>query len=487
MRTVGPYQAPPARELRGVWMATVLNIDYPQAPTTDAATLQADFRSQLYRLRQAGINTIFVQVRPAADAIYPSAYAPWSEWLTGVQGKAPVSNFDPLAFMIETAHTQGVEIHAWVNPYRVAMNLDSSRFAPQHLYHQHRDWIRTYGDRRYLDPGLPAVRAHLGAVIDELVKNYNLDGIHFDDYFYPYPIPGEVFPDQPTYLLYGRGQTLAAWRRNNVNTFIAETYQRVKSAKPWVQFGVSPYGVWRNQAQDPISGSLSRTSVSSYDDLYADALHWARTRTVDYLLPQLYWSMNYPAASYRTLASWWTANTPPEVALYIGHAAYKVGSNQDMAWNSLEELPQQVAFNQQQTSAEGSVYFSTKSILLNPFGLAQRMADLYAGPVLLPEKKTNATIKAVNLKTYKPKSTEKGNLLVWDADENLSKEALPYYYAIYRSSTSTPSTLLHITPFGQACYRYHFYDETADAAVEYKYRIVGLDRFHRRLEATVAR
>lgn len=475
------------RELRGVWIATVLNIDYPQNPTVNAATLQADFKSQLYRLRQTGINAIFVQVRPAGDAIYPSKHAPWSAWLTGVQGKAPVSNFDPLAYMIQTAHAQGIELHAWVNPYRVAMTLDSLNFAPDHLYHRHRDWVRTYAGRRYLDPGLPAVRAHLGEVIDELVANYDLDGIHFDDYFYPYPQAGTPFPDSETFRRYGGSRRLEDWRRDNVNNFIAETHRRIKAVKPWVYFGVSPFGVWRNRSQDPVAGSATRASVSSYDDLYGDALAWARAGTVDYLLPQLYWSMDFPAASYRTLANWWAANTPAGVALYAGHAAYKVGTDPDDAWNTLEELPRQVAYNHQLPAMQGSVYFSTKSILLNPAGLAQRMADLYVTPALLPTRPAPFPAIPQKVKVYKPKQTEKGMLVVWEVDKTVPKSELPHYFALYRSSTSTPLTLLHRTPYQQGCHRLHYYDATADPAVKYDYKVVALDRWHRPLNAPLAR
>ncbi len=476
------------RELRGVWMATVLNIDYPQSPTPSAATLQADFKSQLYRLRQTGINTLFVQVRPAGDALYPSKYAPWSEWLTGVQGKAPVSNFDPLAYMIETAHAQGIELHAWVNPYRVAMTMDSLDKAPNHLLNTHPEWVRTYGGRRYLDPGLPEVRAHLGDVIDELVANYDLDGVHFDDYFYPYPTAGEPFPDQETFRRYGGSRQLGDWRRDNVNTFVAETHRRIKAAKPWVHFGISPFGVWRNLGQDPARGSATRASVSSYDDLYGDALHWAKQGTVDYLLPQLYWSMDYAPASYRILANWWTDHTPPGVGLYVGHAAYKVGNNADEAWDSLEELPRQVAYNQQLPELSGSVYFSSKSILLNRAGLAQRMADLYPLPTLLPVRTAPSPVKPVKVKVFKPKKTEKGMLLVWEVNKKLPEAELPHYYAIYRGTRTTPMQLLHRTPYGQkGCRRLHFYDKQADPAVKYVYKVVGMDRFHRALAERLAR
>ena len=481
---------PPDREMRGVWMATVLNIDYPQSPTPSAATLQADFKSQLYRLRRSGMNAIFVQVRPAGDAIYPSKLAPWSEWLTGRQGKAPVSNFDPLAYMIETAHAQGIELHAWVNPYRVAMTMDSLDKAPNHLLNTHPEWCRAYNGRRYLDPGLPEVRAHLGEVIDELVANYDLDGIHFDDYFYPYPAAGQPFPDRETFARYGGSRQLADWRRDNVNTFVAETHRRIKAKKPWVHFGISPYGVWRNQAQDPTRGSASRASVSSYDDLYGDALHWARAGTVDYLLPQLYWSMDYAPAAHRILADWWAANTPARVSLYVGHAAYKVGTDtaDPEAWNDPQQLPKQIDYGRGLPAVRGSVFFSSKSLLNDPVGTARQLAGAYASPALLPERIAPAPVVAPKIKVYKPKATDKGNLLVWEADDKLPADELPHYYAIFRSaSASTDAELLHRTPYGQGCHRLHYYDETAQNGIKYDYRVVPLDRWHRALVNRVAR
>ncbi|WP_173021538.1 glycoside hydrolase family 10 protein [Lewinella sp. W8] len=477
---------PPGRELRGVWMATVLNIDYPQRPTTDASTLMADFRSQLFRLRRAGINAIFFQVRPAGDAIYPSRYAPWSEWLTGQQGTAPASDFDPLAFMIKEAHAQGVELHAWVNPYRAAMTLDSTRFAAKHLYHRHPDWIRAYGGRQYLDPGLPQVRQHLGLVIEELVDNYDLDGIHFDDYFYPYPVQGVTFPDSTTYLRYGAGKSLGDWRRENVNTFIAETHQRIKSRKPWMQFGVSPFGVWRNRSQDPTTGSATSASVSSYDDLYGDALAWAQRGTVDYLLPQLYWHRGYAPADYDILLRWWVNNTPRDFPLLSGQAAYKVGDNPEAAWDDPLEIFRQVNFNDQYPSVAGSVYFSTRSVLANKLNFVGVLAQRYATLSILPPRKAPGGVKEVEVKVFRPRNTDKGRLIVWEVQGEMPKEDLPHYYAIYRRGSDGQRRLIHRTPYGQGCTRYHYYDQV-EASMAYDYFIVALDRYHRVMPDAVAK
>lgn len=476
----------PKREHRGVWMATVLNIDYPQNPTPSAATLQADFNSQLYRLRQAGINVIYLQVRPAGDAIYPSALAPWSAYISGEQGKAPVSNFDPLAYAIKTANAQGIEVHAWVNPYRAHMSTDVSTLHPSHLYFRHPNWTYNYNGRMYLDPGLPEVRAHLGYVIDELLVKYDLQGIHFDDYFYPYPAPGELVPDSLTHARYGAGQSLQDWRRDNVNTFVTETYRRIKAAKPWVQFSISPFGVWRNQEQDPVRGSATRASVSSYDDLYGDALGWAQAGTVDYIIPQLYWSMEFAPASHRVLANWWVKNTPPEVGLLVGHAAYKVGDNIDPAWKDPHEIPRQIALSRQLPRVGGSVFFSSKSLLQGPYTIRQSLNGAYQSPVLLPPRRTTTPVQPVRVKTRKPQKTDSGNRVSWEVDKKLPAEKLPYYYAIYRSANKHgPWKLIHRTPYGQQCHQYYFLDAFPIPETKFRYRVVPIDRFHREMEEEV--
>lgn len=479
----------PAREHRGVWMATVLNIDYPQNPTPSAATLQADFNSQLYRLRQAGINVIYLQVRPAGDAIYPSALAPWSAYISGEQGKAPVSNFDPLAYAIKAANAQGIEVHAWVNPYRVHMSTDISTLSPRNLYFRHPNWVYTYNGRMYLDPGLPEVRAYLGRVIDELIVKYDLNGIHFDDYFYPYPAPGELVPDSLSYARYGAGKMLEDWRRDNVNTFVSESYRRIKAAKPWVQFSISPYGVWRNQEQDPIKGSATRASVSSYDDLYGDALGWAKAGIVDYIIPQLYWSMEFAPASHRVLADWWAKNTPAEVGLLVGHAAYKVGDDIDPAWKDPNEIPRQIALARQLPRVSGSVFFSSKSLLQGPYTIRKSLNGAYQTPVLLPPRRTQTPVQPVRVKTRKPRMTDSGNRVSWEVSANLTEEELPHYYAIYRSvEKNGPWQLVHRTPYGQRCYQHYFLDAFPIPGTKFFYRVVPIDRYHREMvEQVLAR
>ncbi|MEL6667491.1 MAG: family 10 glycosylhydrolase [Bacteroidota bacterium] len=469
------------RELRGVWMATVLNIDYPSRPTPQAATLQAEMRAQLRRLKRLGFNAVFLQVRPAADALYQSDIVPWSKWLSGQQGVAPSSGFDPLAFAVDEAHQLGMELHAWLNPYRAAMSLDTLDLAGNHVFYQHPEWVVEYGDRRYLDPGIPAVQDHLLDVVDELVTKYPIDGIHFDDYFYPYPVIGQEFPDSVTYVRYGsqfadRGD----WRRDNVNRLVARLHERIKQADPTIQFGISPFGIWRNQQDDP-RGSLTRTQATSYDDLYGDALAWAESGTVDYLAPQLYWSIGYEAADYAHLLDWWTENTPENTRLLIGQAAYKVGNNHDTRWDNLEELPRQVNRNRASQRVSGSIYFSARSILQNEVGLDQRLSDMYAQPSLLPERSLVNRLRTTppKPKVEKLKDSDRGPMVVWSVDKKLSKEELPLYYGIYRRPTGGNSwQLIDTTPFGQGCWRFHYYDESADPEETYEYQVRAIDRWH---------
>jgi len=392
--------------------------------------------------------------------------------------------------MIKEAHAHGMEFHAWINPYRVTVNLDTFALAPNNVFHQHRDWVLRYGNRLYLDPGLPQVQAHILAVIEEILVNYPLNGIHFDDYFYPYPRQGEFFPDQQTFDLYGtRFETKEDWRRDNVNVLVRNISELVEAKKPWVKFGISPFGVWRNSSRDP-KGSNTRAFATSYDDLYGDALLWAREGTVDYLVPQLYWNIGFPAADYAHLLDWWSRNTGGDTKLYIGHAAYKVGTDDEPAWNSLEELPRQINLNRGNPRVAGSLFFSTKSLLESPFGLGDRLRDMYTQRRLLPQHPDAPGGPPPTPRLGKVKDSERGPLLVWSMDKKMAVEDLPYYYAIYRSSATEggAQTLIHVTPFEQGCHRYHFYDESANApAASYQYEVRAVDRWHRESNTILAK
>jgi uncharacterized lipoprotein YddW (UPF0748 family) len=375
---------PTPREFRGVWIATVANIDWPTSSTDPFSKQQADFIALLEYYKKLNFNAVIIQIRTAGDAFYPSAYAPWSRYLTGKEGQKPNTNLDPLAWMIEQAHLRGLEFHAWLNPYRATMNLDTKVLSPSHDLNKNPEWMIKYDTKYYYNPGLPEVKAFLVNIIKEVVQNYDIDAIHFDDYFYPYKVAKIEFQDVATFKKYGKkGQTIDDWRRENVNELVQSVYQTIKNEKPWVQFGVSPFGVWRNQSKDP-NGSNTRAGHANYDDLYADPITWMKNGWIDYLVPQLYWSMDFPLASYKILTNWWSKNHH-NTNVYIGNGPYKIRNNADNAWDNPQEIPQQIAYTRATPHLQGNAYFSAQSLYLKNKDIAQNIfQNFYQKEVLTP-------------------------------------------------------------------------------------------------------
>lgn len=374
--------AQPAKEFRAVWIATVGNTDWPSQKGLSAEDQKNEFIRLLDFHKQNGINAIIMQIRPAADAIYPSPYEPWSEWLTGVQGMPPSPWYDPLAFMIDETHKRGMEFHAWCNPYRAHFNIAKSSIAASHITRRKPEWFVTYGDKRYFDPGNKEAREYVVQVVRDVVSRYKVDGIHFDDYFYPYPIAGKEFPDTKTYQQYGNGMSKVAWRRSNVDSIIERLYQTIRSVKPAIKFGISPYGIWRNNDKDP-RGSFTKTGLSNYDDLYADILLWLKKGWIDYVTPQLYWELEHPTASFETLIDWWSQNTYGKHC-YIGIGLYRAGSNK--AWQDSTQLLRQIDCIRQTYNVQGMVFFSSKSFEKNPHGLNDILRQHYfREPARIPE------------------------------------------------------------------------------------------------------
>lgn len=364
-------------EFRAAWIATVENIDWPSKKGLPTETQQKEFIDLLEMHRKNGMNAVIMQIRPVADAFYPSPYEPWSEYLTGKQGQAPNPYYDPLQFMIEETHKRGMEFHAWINPYRAVFNVARSQIAPNHPTKQHPEWFLDYGDAtkttRYFNPGLPAAQDFVTNVISDIVKRYDVDGIHFDDYFYPYRIAGKEFPDAKAYAEYGKGLQKDAWRRSNVDTIIVKLGRAIKAAKPWVKFGISPFGVWRNKSQDAI-GSNTQAGQTNYDDLYADILLWLRKGWIDYVVPQLYWEIGHNKADYTTLIEWWSRHTYGRHC-YIGLAPYRANSNN--AWSDKTQLPRQISLSRSTPNINGQVYFSSKSFIGNPNGWNDSLQNNY--------------------------------------------------------------------------------------------------------------
>ncbi|MER7503109.1 family 10 glycosylhydrolase [Nonomuraea pusilla] len=372
----------PKRQLRGVWIATVKNIDWPSRAGLSPERQKADYVKILDSAVKRRLNAVFVQVRPASDAVYKSSLEPWSQYLTGTAGKDP--GWDPLPFLIDEAHKRGLEFHAWFNPYRASYDGKAADLPANHPARRHPDWVVRHDGRLYYNPGLPQVRDHVTKVVTDVVRRYDVDGVHFDDYFYPYPGQGGRFDDAAAFAKYGKGEKLADWRRDNVDKLIAEVDEAVHRTKGYVKFGVSPFGIWRNKAEDP-SGS-GTSGMSAYDAIYADARSWIKHGTVDYVIPQLYWPRGFKAADYRTLVAWWAdAVKGTDVQLYIGQALYRVGARDDKAWTRPGELSAHLTYNRKFEQVKGDVYFSAKQLLTNPLRAIDRVvAEHYTRPALLP-------------------------------------------------------------------------------------------------------
>lgn len=428
-------QDAPKRELRGVWVASVLNIDYPNSPTTDENTLKGNWVKLLNQHKEMGMNALFVQVRPCSDALYKSNLVPWSYYLTGQSGLPPANGFDPLLYMIETAHAMGFEFHAWLNPYRTSLdNQEPSFFHESHVMRQHPEWCFKYGKRYIMNPGIPEVRAHVEMVVEEIVKNYDIDGIHFDDYFYPYKIPGQVIPDGQAFQQYNDGYTnIEDWRRHNIDLLIYSLSKNIKKIKPRCQFGISPFGVWRNQSRDT-EGSATQAGLTCYDDLYADVRKWCRDGWIDYVAPQVYWQIGFSIADHKTIVEWWSRNAG-KTPIYIGHGAYRIGqgSNREPAWGDRGEIGRQILLDRNMPGVRGSIYFSSKSLTSNPLNIADTLRmNYYRYPSLIPQ-----IIKDTSLLTCEPPELwsvrpEESNVVVrWKPSQKTTRR-LPFQYVVYR-------------------------------------------------------
>ncbi|MCG7754752.1 glycoside hydrolase family 10 protein [Flavihumibacter cheonanensis] len=368
-------------EFRAAWIATVTNIDWPTKGTTDPAKQREEYIRMLDMHKKNGLNAVIAQVRPAADAFYPSPYEPWSEWLTGKQGKPPVPYYDPLQFMINEAHQRGMEFHAWLNPYRAVFNIKTSVPDPNHITRTFPEWFLNYGDKKYFDPGNKNAQQFVVNIVRDLVKRYPVDGIHFDDYFYPYRIAGKEFPDQKSYKVFGVGMSVDEWRRSNVDSIIRHLAVAIKAEKPWVKFGISPFGVWRNNDKDP-RGSATTAGQTNYDDLYADILLWLKEGWIDYVAPQLYWEFGHKAAAFEVLLDWWSKNTYGKHC-YIGLGIYRAGSNS--AWKDPNQLPRMIQAVRNTPNMHGVIYFSSKSFEKNPNGWNDSLRNnYYRDPASIP-------------------------------------------------------------------------------------------------------
>jgi len=421
---------PPKREMRGVWIATVANIDWPSRQGLSVERQKAEMIRILDEFYRNNINTVVFQIRPNADALFDSPHEPWSAWLTGQQGRAPEPFFDPLQFVIDEARKRFMTVHVWLNPYRVNRANLVARMHPDHLFFRQPELFVRYGNQYYFNPGLDETRAFLNKIVRDIVERYDIDAIHLDDYFYPYPLRGHTFDDQATFEQFPRGfesHQKHEWRRNNVNMIIAELQETIKSVKPWVEFGISPFGIWRNRSSDP-RGSDTRGGIENYDDLFADILKWLREGSIDYVVPQLYWNIGYDRACYATLVRWWAENAYGQ-NLYIGLGVYKMGDrNQPKAWNTGNEIVRQLEYNAKIPGVDGVMFFNTSHFLSNRFGLNDSLqTNFFRYPALVPINRNIAGLPAKTPQHFNIVQDEHNSILFWERIEQPVGYELAFY------------------------------------------------------------
>lgn len=480
--TVAPAQK---REFRGTWIQCING----QFQGLGRDRMQQNLTHQLDELQRDGVNAVFFQVRGECDALYPSQLEPWSRVLTGQQGLAPQPVWDPLQWMITECHRRGMELHAWINPFR-AKTKSTASLAATHISQQHPELCFNYDGLLILNPALQQSRDYICRVVDDIVSRYDVDGIHIDDYFYPYPVTGQLIPDQQLYQQDPRGcATIGDWRRDNVNRFIQQVSEVIKARKPWVKFGVAPFGIYRNQSQDPQNGSATR-GLANYDDLYADVLLWVNREWVDYCVPQLYWQIGHPTADYDTLIRWWdryAANRP----LFIGEDVERTVKYADPQNPQSHQLPAKHRLHEQMQNVVGSVLWYSKAVVDNVGNYGSVLRNDYwrypALPPLMPflDKKAPKAPRKV-----KAVWTSDGPVLFWSAPkgQQASEEGNASVgknkkwgdqvnrYVVYRFRKGErvdlrdPSHIILITPATMLRLPY------GDGRTQYTYVVTALDR-----------
>lgn len=427
----------PKREFRGVWLTTVNNLDWPSNNSISVSDQKKELINILDNLKQLHFNAVIFQIRPTADAFYKSKTEPWSVYLTGKQGKAPENNFDPLQFIIKECHKRGMELHAWMNPFRISQKL-TDPLSEKNIAKQHPEWVITYGKKQYLNPGIPEVQLYLKGVVKEVIENYEIDAIHFDDYFYPYPIAGIKFPDQQEYAKFGQKfNSVEDWRRSNVDSIIFSIGKTIKSIKPKVKFGISPFGVWKNYEDgNQHTGSVTSAGNTNYDNLYANVIKWQQKGWIDYMIPQIYWEIGHPAVDYITLKNWWSENAFGH-HVYIGHAIYKAMDSNKKAWQNPDEIPEQVKIARRSNNIQGSAFFRYYHLKQNPLGITNELnQNLFSKPAFLPTMPWLDNKAPKMPKKLKTKGIFKLNKIKWKARRTKDFWGYAVYYSTSRYSVS---------------------------------------------------
>lgn len=421
------FAANPKREFRGAWLHIIGQTQYMNIQQKGSAELQKYIADQIDKLHRVGCNAVFFQVRPTADAAYISDYEPWSCWITGKRGKAPDPVWDPLQLAIEEAHKRGMELHAWLNPYRVTSSLKDVLPA-DHISKKNPERFFKYDGKIFFDPAYQENRDYICDIVKDITTRYDIDGIHIDDYFYPYPVAGKAIPDAESYKKFGNGESIGDWRRHNVDMLIEQMHSTIKNTKPWVRFGVSPFGIWRNKKTDP-RGSDSN-GLQNYDGLYADVLLWAKNGWVDYLAPQLYWELDLRVAPSRHLAHWWNDNSEG-VDIYIGQDVRRTMNSADPKAGDKNELATKVRLSRELPNIKGNVWWHGYWVTENMKGVADSLAYVHQNTVALPPAYGDQRRKPSPVKNLQLKRKNGKLYLEWDADKIQQKATDAVRFVVY--------------------------------------------------------
>jgi len=441
----------PKREFRGAWLHVIGQTQWQSKSTAEA---QKYIVSQLQKLQDAGCNAVIFQVRPTADAVYRSELEPWSAWLTGKRGKAPYPEWDPMAFAIEEAHKRGMEFHAWLNPYRVTSNAKDILPA-DHVSKREPHRFVKFNGQVFFDPAYKENRDFICEVVKDIIDRYDVDGIHIDDYFYPYPANGKKFQaDDASYRKFGNGMNRNDWRRNNVDLLIEQLHTTIKSEKPWVRFGVSPFGIWRNKSTD--SRGSNSNGLQNYDDLYADVLLWAKNGWIDYLAPQLYWTLDMKAAPSRHLAQWWNDNANG-VDVYIGQDVQRTMNTPDPRNNDRNELDTKVKLSRRLPNVKGNVWWHGYWVTGNYKGVADSLAMKYQSTIALPPEYGDKSLKPSRVKDLQVENRGDRLFLTWTGKrkyhDHTPEETDAVRYVVYEFfageeiDLDDPQAIIAVTPY----------------------------------------
>lgn len=439
----------PKREFRGAWLHVIGQSQYQNKTTAQAQEYIVD---QLNKLQAAGVNAVIFQVRPTADAMYESELEPWSTWLTGKRGRAPQPAWDPLQFTLEEAHKRGMEFHAWLNPYRVTSD-SREKLPADHAANREPHRFFRFNGQIFFDPAYQENRDFIGSVVCDIVRRYDVDAIHIDDYFYPYPNGKMRFNgDAESYAKFGGGMERNAWRRNNVDLLIEQLHKVIKDEKPWVRFGVSPFGIWRNKSSDP-RGSQSG-GLQNYDDLYADVLLWARNGWIDYLAPQLYWQLDLKVAPSRHLAHWWNENAS-DVDIYIGQDVKRTMDTPDPGIHDTNELATKVRLSRELPNVQGNVWWHGYWVTGNYKGVADSLALNHQSTIAIPPAYGDKNVTPQGVRGLRIEKRDGMRYLTWDEPQAgaTPRPTDPVKYVVYeffegeKTDLSDPQAIIALTPY----------------------------------------